>query len=295
MPSAESGLFPMCKRAVAPEPHSGSMPSQRSHPAAAPLPVGDTGRTMSSAFAELAELEYRLGDWLAAHASALESLRASQTAGLDQETMASLVRLACIEAGLGRAEDCRRHAAEAIELSRRSASTAIEAMAGEAVGFLELGLDRVDSAIDHLERVAELSARDPEACAPATTWATDLAEAYVRRGDSSPRSARSRGLRAAASPSRRASSARRRCSPATTRTSVSSSVPSRGANGRRSPSKPHAPSSASASASIARAAWRRQAPASRRRATPSSPWAHGPGPCGPGGCWPAGVTSVRGR
>ncbi len=138
---------------------------------------------MSSAFAELAELEYRLGDWLAAHASALESLRASQTAGLDQETMASLVRLACIEAGLGRAEDCRRHAAEAIELSRRSANTAIEAMAGEAVGFLELGLDRVDSAIDHLERVAELSARDPEACAPATTWATDLAEAYVRRGD----------------------------------------------------------------------------------------------------------------
>ena len=121
---------------------------------------------MSSAFAELAELEYRLGDWLAAHASALESLRASQTAGLDQETMASLVRLACIEAGLGRAEDCRRHASEAIDLSRRSTSTAIEAMAGEAVGFLELGLDRVDSAIDHLERVAELSARRPRGVRP---------------------------------------------------------------------------------------------------------------------------------
>jgi hypothetical protein len=158
------------------------MPSERPHPTA-PLPVGETGRTMSSAFAELAEPEYRLGDWPAAHASALESLRASQTAGLDQEAMASLVRLACIEAGLGRAHDCRRHAAEATDLSGRSMSTAIEAMAGEAVGFLELGLDRVDSAIDRLERVAELSARDPEACAAATTWATDLAEAYVRRGD----------------------------------------------------------------------------------------------------------------
>ena len=93
------------------------MPSERSHPTA-PLQVGDTGRTMSSAFAELAELEYRLGDWPAAHASALESLRASQTAGLDQEAMASLVRLACIEAGLGRAHDCRIHAAQATDLSR---------------------------------------------------------------------------------------------------------------------------------------------------------------------------------
>ena len=139
---------------------------------------------MSSAFAELAELEYRLGDWPAAHASALESLRASQTAGLDQEAMASLVRLACIEAGLGRAEDCRSHAAQATDLSRgQSASTAIEAMAGEAVGFLELGLDRVDPAIDRLERVAELSAQDPGPCASATTWASDLAEAYLRRGD----------------------------------------------------------------------------------------------------------------
>jgi tetratricopeptide (TPR) repeat protein len=159
------------------------MPSERSHPTA-PLPVGETGRTMSSAFAELAELEYRLGDWPAAHASALESLRASQTAGLDQEAMASLVRLACIEAGLGRTHACRIHAAQATDLSRgRGASTAIEAMAGEAVGFLELGLDRVDAAIDRLERVAELSAQDPGACAPATTWASDLAEAYVRRGD----------------------------------------------------------------------------------------------------------------
>ena len=159
------------------------MPSERSHPTA-PLQVGDTGRTMSSAFAELAELEYRLGDWPAAHASALESLRASQTAGLDQEAMASLVRLACIEAGLGRAQDCRSHAAQATDLSRgQGASTAIEAMAGEAVGFLELGLDRVDPAIDRLERVAVLTARDPGAGGSATTWASDLAEAYVRRGD----------------------------------------------------------------------------------------------------------------
>ena len=175
-------MFPACKRAVALEPQSGTMPSERSHPAAAPLHSGETGRTMSSAFAELAELEYRLGDWPAAHASALESLRASQTAGLDQEAMTSLVRLACIEAGLGRSQDCRRHAAQATFLSQDT-STAVEVKAGEAVGFLELGLNRVDSAIDRLERVSELSMKDPATCAAARTWAPDLAEAYVRRGD----------------------------------------------------------------------------------------------------------------
>lgn len=135
---------------------------------------------MSSAFAELAELEYRLGDWPAAHASALESLRASRRAGLDREAMASLVRLACIEAGLGRSRDCRRRAAQARKLGRAEGSRAIEAQAGEAVGFLELGLDRIDSAIETLERVAELSTEDPRSCA---TWPTDLAEAYIRRGD----------------------------------------------------------------------------------------------------------------
>jgi tetratricopeptide (TPR) repeat protein len=135
---------------------------------------------MSSAFAELAELEYRLGDWPAAHASALESLRASRRAGLDREAMASLVRLACIEAGLGRSRDCRRHAAQARKLGRAEGSPAVEAQAGEAVGFLELGLDRIDSAISTLERVAEVSAEDPGTCA---TWTTDLAEAYIRLGD----------------------------------------------------------------------------------------------------------------
>lgn len=147
-----------------------------------PLPAGEAGRTMSSAYAELAELEYRLGDWSAAHASALESLRASRRAGLDQEAMASLVRLACIEAGLGRTRDCRRHAAQARTLGRARGVAAIEVQAGEAVGFLELGLDRIDAAIHTLEEVAELSAGNRATCATAT-WTTDLAEAYLRHGD----------------------------------------------------------------------------------------------------------------
>ena len=287
----------MCKRAVAPEPHPGPMPSQRSHPAA-PLPVGDTGRTMSSAFAELAELEYRLGDWPAAHASALESLlrvpdgrpRSGDHGEFRQ------VGLHRGRPGPGGGTAAATRPRRSISAGR-STSNAIEAMAGEAVGFLELGLDRVDSAIDHLERVAELSARDPEACAPATTWATDLAEAYVRRGDlQSAKRSLARLYERQLRPSRRASSVRRRCSPATRPTSSLFQRALAWSKRAQEPfeARPHA-SSASASASIARAAWRRHAPASRRRATPSSPRARGRGPSGPGDCWPAGVTSARGR
>jgi hypothetical protein len=51
------------------------------------LPAGDSTRTLSRALGELAELEYRLGDWPAACMSAVESLRAAKLAGLDEETM----------------------------------------------------------------------------------------------------------------------------------------------------------------------------------------------------------------
>lgn len=147
------------------------------------LDSADAVPTLPGAFAELAELEHRLGDWPAAHASALESLRAAQSAGLGVEVMTSLARLASIEAGLGRSSDCRRHAAQAIELSRHHGCKAVEALAGEAVGLLELGLGRIDAAIERLEHVARICAEHPDARAAATSWAHDLAEAYVRRGD----------------------------------------------------------------------------------------------------------------
>ncbi len=147
------------------------------------LDSADAVPTLPGAFAELAELEHRLGDWPAAHASALESLRAAQSAGLGVEVMTSLARLASIEAGLGRSSDCRRHAAQAIELSGHHGCKAVEARAGEALGLLELGLGRIDAAIERLEQVARICAEHPDARAAATSWTHDLAEAYLRRGD----------------------------------------------------------------------------------------------------------------
>jgi tetratricopeptide (TPR) repeat protein len=157
--------------------------SNWSKPPAATPPGGDSDRTLSRALAELAELEYRLGDWPAAYMSAVESLRRAKLAGLEDETMDTLIHLALVEAGLGRADACRRHAAEAIELSRRNGSKTVEAGACEAVGFLELGLGRIDAAVERLGRAAEICAEHPSAWTSAVTWAQDLVEACVRAGD----------------------------------------------------------------------------------------------------------------
>jgi tetratricopeptide (TPR) repeat protein len=154
-----------------------------SGPTAGMLPTSDSARTLSRALAELADLEYRLGDLPAAYMSAVESLRAAKFAGLDDETMTGLVQLSLVEAGLGRADACRRHAAEAIELSRRHGTRAVEANACEAVGFLELGLGRIDAAIERLNQAASICAESPSAWTAAVTWAQDLVDACVRRGD----------------------------------------------------------------------------------------------------------------
>jgi hypothetical protein len=150
---------------------------------AVPAPKARAPHTVVRALTELAELEYRLGDWQAAYMTAAEALRAATIAGLHQETMSGLVCLARVEAGLGKADACRSHAARAIELSRQHASAAVEAMAGEAIGRLELGLGGIDIAIEQLERVALICSEDPRAERIAVTWAEDLTEGCIRRDD----------------------------------------------------------------------------------------------------------------
>jgi DNA-binding CsgD family transcriptional regulator len=182
---SESGLSPACKCAVSGSSHSFPMSSDVLEAAARPAwqETAEAAPPLPRALAELAELEYRLGDWTAAYASAVEAVRAAQFAGLQRDTMSGLARLALVEAGLGRAAACRAHATQAIELSRRYQSKVDEAVASEAVGFLELGLGRIDAAIHWLEPVEEICNRHPIAWAAAVTWARDLAEARIRRGD----------------------------------------------------------------------------------------------------------------
>ena len=94
------------------------------------------------ALGALAELEFRLGDWAAAHAAAVEALRTARRWELDHEIRCGLTRVAVIEAGMGREQDCRSHASEAMFLTEVAADWPLQALAGEALGLLELGLGR---------------------------------------------------------------------------------------------------------------------------------------------------------
>jgi tetratricopeptide (TPR) repeat protein len=154
--------------------------------------VGNTGTTQPTtcranghalALGELAELQYRLGDWPGACATAAERLRAASGAGLACETMTGLAALAMVEAGLGREDECREHATQALELGRRHASLSVQAVAAEALGRLELGLERLAAAIGWLERASRIRLEHREPCT--VSWPEDLADAWIRRGERS--------------------------------------------------------------------------------------------------------------
>ena len=135
------------------------------------------------ALAVLAEAQFHLGDWKSAYAAGTESVSLAEEFGQRAELANSLVRLAHIEAGQGREDDCREHARRAMALASELQVHSVTTLAGTTLGFLELSLGRHDDAIARLEptgRTAiEAGLRQPGVA----MWAVDLAEAYARAGD----------------------------------------------------------------------------------------------------------------
>jgi hypothetical protein len=140
-------------------------------------------RNISAALCELAELHFRLGDWWSAHSCAREALRTARACARNRPAMHALARLACVEAGLGEDDPCRRHAAEAIRLSHDLDEPPVEAFMGEVLGFLELGRGSPRSAVEHLESVEPIWRSSRGARRLARGWALHLADAHVRLGN----------------------------------------------------------------------------------------------------------------
>jgi tetratricopeptide (TPR) repeat protein len=140
-------------------------------------------RDISAALCELAQLYFNLGGWWSAHSCAGEALDVARSSGRERQAMYALARLASIEAGLGEADGCRRHATEAIGLSRTLDEPPVEALATEALGFLELGLGSPQSAVEHLEGVGSLWRSSHRVRSLARGWPLHLADAYVRLGN----------------------------------------------------------------------------------------------------------------
>ncbi len=151
--------------------------------------VVDAARAESSpgalpyALAITSELEFRTGNWAAAYATATESLRLAQETGHANGLSFGLVGLARVEAAQGRDQDCRAHAARAMELAAFGVR-ALVVYASSVLGHLELALGHTTAAIEHLEQVSRGVERQGIGEPAVVPWAADLVEALLRAGRS---------------------------------------------------------------------------------------------------------------
>jgi DNA-binding CsgD family transcriptional regulator len=132
------------------------------------------------ALTALVLLELRTSRLAQATAAAHEAVTLTEEYGLDYHRAWALSRLAGVEAVLGHEPECRGHVTAALASVRRSNDRLTEAVALDALGRLELGVGRVEDAIEALECVAAMVA---EVEHPGMLhWPADLAEAYLRAG-----------------------------------------------------------------------------------------------------------------
>jgi DNA-binding CsgD family transcriptional regulator len=132
--------------------------------------------------AALADAERLRGNWQSAYASATESVTLAEDVGQHSELGLSVAQLALVEAGMGRAAECRVTVARALEIAGRLELGSVVHFAGGALGLLELGEGRLDEAIALLDRIGRAATAVGVGEPSVVPWAQDLAEAYVRAG-----------------------------------------------------------------------------------------------------------------
>jgi DNA-binding CsgD family transcriptional regulator len=138
--------------------------------------------TLCSARLVVADAAFRLGDWEAADAAARQTLQLAGDVGQRHMAGWALTVRTRILAAQGRPEESHAAAAEALAIAESDRiSTGLRFVHG-ALGFLELGLDRVDAAISELETVERLTEGSGHEEPVIVPCVPDLVEAYARRG-----------------------------------------------------------------------------------------------------------------
>ncbi|HEX6023482.1 MAG TPA: ATP-binding protein, partial [Solirubrobacter sp.] len=132
-----------------------------------------------------AELDLRTGRWQLAAARLEEALLLGEE--LTQGVFAAYAPecLARLAAAAGDEEHCRAHAARALSLIDKHRNELGRLYVHSALGLLELGLGRTDAAISELEPARDLVQRHGLNEPNVVHWQADLAEAYIRAGDTS--------------------------------------------------------------------------------------------------------------
>jgi DNA-binding CsgD family transcriptional regulator len=138
---------------------------------------------VSFATALESDLQWRTGRWSEAYASMAELRQMGADAGnIEPITMASAY-LSRIEAGLGMADDCRRHALEAIERAEPRGLHTLATWARSALGLLALGQGQPREALGWFTAVADVTYRGRAGEPGALWWHADWVEACCRTRD----------------------------------------------------------------------------------------------------------------
>jgi len=138
--------------------------------------------TVSAAGLLVADAAFRLGDWEAADAAAVQTFQLAEEVGHRHMAGWALTIRTRILAARGRSEESRAAAAHALAIAESDRiSTGLRFVHG-ALGFLELGLDRIDAAICELETVERLTQGSGHEEPVIVPWVPDLVEAYARQG-----------------------------------------------------------------------------------------------------------------
>ncbi len=136
----------------------------------------------------LSELEFRVGNWIAARAHAQEAFRLAEEA--DQFLHFGHTGLLNIAAATGDAKNTRVYADIILGVAARSGSQMLEMYAPAGLGLLALGLDDPETAITHLSRTREITRRGGASDPNVLRWMPDLIESQIRAGQETTRAAR---------------------------------------------------------------------------------------------------------
>jgi DNA-binding CsgD family transcriptional regulator len=127
-----------------------------------------------------ADTAFRLGDWDAADAAALEAIGVAGDVAQPVVTGWALTIRTRILAARGRPEESRAAAQAALRIAESERISAGLRFVHAALGFGKLGLDRTDAAITELETAERLVRGTGMEEPTIVPWAPDLIEAFAR-------------------------------------------------------------------------------------------------------------------
>jgi DNA-binding CsgD family transcriptional regulator len=138
---------------------------------------------VSFATALESDLQWRTGRWAEAYASMTALRQLGEDAGNVEPITVASAYLSRIEATMGLAEDCRRHATEAIERAEPRGLHTLAAWARSALGLLALGRGDADEAVGWFSWIDQVTQRGRAGEPGALWWQADAFEALWRSGD----------------------------------------------------------------------------------------------------------------